>query len=32
MIQMMNRKEIPVVPAGGGAEVALDSMTRPFHL
>ena len=30
MIQMMNRKEIPVVPARGGAEVALDLMIRPF--
>ena len=27
---MMNRKEIPVVPARGGAEVALDLMIRPF--
>ena len=30
MIQVMNRKEIPVVPARGGAEVALDLRIRPF--
>ena len=27
---MMNRKEIPVVPARGGAEVALDLMIKPL--
>ena len=31
MIQVMNRKEIPVVPARGGAKVALDLIIGPFH-
>ena len=31
MIQMINRKEIPVVPARGETEVALDLMIRPFY-